>query len=313
MTDLSRASRLLSFCDSQGVGLEIGPLCSPLVTRDAYPLVKYADYACRDDLIAASSGNPAVCPSGIPHIDYICPSIDDIYCISEQLNFVVASHVIEHVPDFFGWLNAISSMLLDGGLLILAVPDRRYCFDYFRTESTFGDVMEAFWMRRRKPSARQVLDAFSLARHNDSPSSWHSPPNSDCRHVFSLDVAFELGRQAAVESSYIDCHCWVFTYESFLELIELGKQKLVLSHLEVHFSSPPILGRMSFMSFCEKFLHKARSVSFHFFWCFNSFFDGKVEIAHLRLPFARVVLSSQAGHAYSEMNNANMGLGMILS
>ena len=40
------------------------------------------------------------------------------------------------------WLNEIAGVLTTGGQVRLAIPDRRYTFDYARAETTIADVME---------------------------------------------------------------------------------------------------------------------------------------------------------------------------
>ena len=55
----------------------------------------------------------------------------------------IASHVIEHTTDFIGFLDAAATLLAPDGVVILAVPDKRYCFDYFRPLTTTGKVLDA--------------------------------------------------------------------------------------------------------------------------------------------------------------------------
>src|SRR6516162_6394394 len=46
---------------------------------------------------------------------------------------IIASHVIEHVPDFVGFFIAARKLLKPTGTLALAVPDLRFCFDFFQS------------------------------------------------------------------------------------------------------------------------------------------------------------------------------------
>ena len=59
-----------------------------------------------------------------------------------SLNFVVASHVLEHMPfplaSLRGWYRALGS----GGVLILKIPDKRYTFDAKRPRSTLQHLVE---------------------------------------------------------------------------------------------------------------------------------------------------------------------------
>jgi len=240
-----RNERLLSYCHSFEKGLEVGPLSNPLATKQQYPFVEYADYASKEELAQTSNSDPNVDVNAIPEIDHVCRSIDDFLNINNTYDFVLASHVIEHVPDLFGWIKVISFLLNANGKLILAVPDKRFCFDYFRNETTFGECLEAFWEKRRRPSTRQVYDAFSLARHVYSHNSWEEAPGKETDSMFNIATAYELAKQSFEESRYRDCHCWVFTYDSFLDLIETGNT-LGLIELRVLDSSPPIHGSNEF-------------------------------------------------------------------
>ena len=46
-----------------------------------------------------------------------------------SLNFVIASHVLEHLPFTLAALRHWYDVLLPGGVLLLKVPDKRYTFD----------------------------------------------------------------------------------------------------------------------------------------------------------------------------------------
>ena len=47
-------------------------------------------------------------------------------------DFFIASHVIEHFPDLLGFLRNVENLLRVGGVLSLVIPDKRYCFDFFK-------------------------------------------------------------------------------------------------------------------------------------------------------------------------------------
>src|SRR5437868_3008097 len=78
--------------------------------------------------------------------------------VGRPVDYVVASHVIEHVPDLIGWLAEVREALEPGGELRLAVPDRRYTLDYRRSVSRLADVVHAWFMRARRPLPHQILD-----------------------------------------------------------------------------------------------------------------------------------------------------------
>ena len=141
-----------------------------------------------------------------------------------EFDYAIASHVIEHVPDVIGWLNDILSVLKPGGIVALAVPDRRYTFDVRRPVTTMGQLLEHFLSKRRKPGPEQIFDHFSQVvkvSHIDIHGLVRRDLDIDAleRHHTdeeALDLAMaSLGPDA----HYRDRHASVFTPKSFLELL----------------------------------------------------------------------------------------------
>src|SRR5512133_1118151 len=58
-------------------------------------------------------------------------------------DWIIASHVLERTTDLIGFLNDCDSLLKKAGVLSLAVPDKRYCFDHFRPITGNGRVIDA--------------------------------------------------------------------------------------------------------------------------------------------------------------------------
>jgi len=78
--------------------------------------------------------DPAVDIAQIVEVDFDLAQITfrDALARIAPLDFVVASHVIEHVPDLVGWLSDIHAALRVGGVLALVIPDKRFTFDLHR-------------------------------------------------------------------------------------------------------------------------------------------------------------------------------------
>ena len=75
-----------------------------------------------------------------------------------RYDWIIASHVIEHMPDLVAFFRQAARLLKPGGSLSLVIPDKRYCFDYFRWPSTTGDVLQAFAEQRRRHPAGVVFE-----------------------------------------------------------------------------------------------------------------------------------------------------------
>ena len=105
-----RRDRLFALVDvTSGAGLEIGPLDSPLV-RPEDAAVRYADVLDQEGLRRHFAGDSNVAPDEIPLIDFVLSGPEGARRLAESVteraafDWVVASHVIEHVPDLLGWL-----------------------------------------------------------------------------------------------------------------------------------------------------------------------------------------------------------------
>ncbi|MFM0044137.1 class I SAM-dependent methyltransferase [Paraburkholderia sediminicola] len=244
---MNRSERLLSYADiSAGCGLEIGPLDKPLVKRVAGRKIYYCDYADRETLREKSSADPNVSIDFIPEIDFVTTKISKDVFLGIEFDYVVASHVIEHVPNMIGWLVALLDIIKPDGRIILAVPDRRYTFDYIRPLSTVGEIVQAHLEKRSSPSFSQVYEGFSKAVRADTGECWKGTVYPDrLEHYYTKELAMHLATDAFNNGSHHDCHCWVFEYESFLaaicEIKEIG-----MLDVEVVRSSPPFYGSNEF-------------------------------------------------------------------
>jgi len=59
-----------------------------------------------------------------------------------SLNFVIASHVLEHIPFPLAALRNWYAVLSSGGVLILRIPDKRYTFDVKRARTSLRHLIE---------------------------------------------------------------------------------------------------------------------------------------------------------------------------
>jgi len=221
----ARRARIVGGADlRQGRCLEIGPLANPVVSPEVAD-VRYVDVVDRFGLVAHYAGDPAVDPDAIPeqHFwltrpDGTVSTLAEAVAADAPYQHVVASHVIEHVPDMIGWLRDVAEVLTWDGVLLLAVPDRRYCFDVHRTPATVGQVVQAHLDGDRTPSVRAVLDHFMRAVEFGADQAWagESPPTQPAHPLD--DVRRHLARQQAGE--YVDCHVWPLTPHGFADLLD---------------------------------------------------------------------------------------------
>lgn len=236
----ARRARIVGDADlGQGRCLEIGPLANPVVSPEVAD-VRYVDVVDRAGLVAHYDGNPAVDPEAIPeqHFwltrpDGTVSTLAEAVAADAPYQHVLASHVIEHVPDMIGWLRDVAQVLTRDGALLLAIPDRRYCFDVHRAPATVGQVVQAHLDGDRTPSARAVLDHFIRAVEFSADQAWagEQPPAQGSHPI--EDVRRHLARQRA--GDYVDCHVWPLTPQVFAglmdDLLALGQVDFAVERL----------------------------------------------------------------------------------
>lgn len=211
---------------TQTIGLEIGPLCRPLVTPECVSpdgRIEYLDHLDRDGLRQKYKDDPQVNIDQIVSVDHICDDGDlSSLDIDRPFDYIVASHVVEHIPDLLSWFDNIGRLLRPGGILFLAVPDKRFTFDYVRPVSTPGQYVETNLLGRKRPTIKDVFDHHALITNTHGGEVWQGQYDDD-KLLFRnnpLD-AYNLSKEALAPERYIDVHVGVFTSTSFISLVKI--------------------------------------------------------------------------------------------
>jgi SAM-dependent methyltransferase len=237
---------------AKGRGLEIGPLTAPVVTRDLGEIF-YADHATTEELREWYRRDPAVDENAITPIDFVwgARTLAEAVGSAAPFDYVVASHVLEHVPDLVGWLKEVSAVLRPGGRLSVWVPDRRFTFDVRRRETDIADIVEAHLLGLRRPAVRATFDHFyRIAQPVDTRARWRGERGHDDPPLNMLG-ALEIARTAATTTEYIDTHCWIFSDASFAELMRELMQVGLIDLRFVAFT-PTRLDELEFFATLER-------------------------------------------------------------
>lgn len=205
------------------IGLELGPLTSPVVKRDQGHIY-YLDHMTQEELKEKYKNEP-VYPDEIVPIDFTLKGGDIRRAVKgKKFDYIIASHVIEHVPDTISWLKDISSVLKTGGVLSLVIPDKRFTFDLLRKDTMPNEVIGAYIDKMIKPSSSMMYD---FASHNaigiDVASVWDNKEllcKRSPKFRWTKQEALDMCKISASSKAYIDCHCYVYTPESFLTIIK---------------------------------------------------------------------------------------------
>lgn len=122
----------------EGDGIEIGAFRNPRFCPNGR--VRYVDSLSREQSLRyfpeAMLGMPVVNP------DVVCPA-DELTPFGDgSLDFIVASHLLEHIRDPLGALMEWHRALRCGGRLFLALPDMRRTSDRDRLRTTLEHLVE---------------------------------------------------------------------------------------------------------------------------------------------------------------------------
>jgi len=233
-----RTRELAAIEVSQMRGLEIGPLAAPRVRKDQGP-VRYLDHASTAGLRRKYVDDPVIKDrlDDIVDVDYVIgenQTISEVVAADAPFDYVIASHVFEHIPDPIGWMQDLTHVLRPGGILSLIIPDKRYSFDINRSLTEVSDLVDAYLRRLRRPSYRQTFDFFSKALGGmvDAHSVWDGTADYSLAVRQDFDdpdmAALDACRTMQRSDQFMDVHCGVYTSDSFLDVFEkLARLNLV--------------------------------------------------------------------------------------
>jgi hypothetical protein len=221
--------------------IEIGPSFNPVAPKAAGWNSFSIDHTTREGLVKKYKGDGSVDVSKIEDVDFVWKGGSLSDCVATNLHgtfdIFIASHVIEHTPDLIVFLDAAEKLLSSDGTVALAVPDKRYCFDYFQPLTTTGQILEAHAARRSRHVAGSAFDYIANSVSNNGIVAWGQHPSNKIEYPewANLSGAKDLFSSALSSPDYIDVHNWRFVPASFellfLELARLGETDWRIDHI----------------------------------------------------------------------------------
>jgi tetratricopeptide (TPR) repeat protein len=165
-----------------GRGIEIGAFCNP-TTMPEGASVRYVDAYDTAELYRRFPEHAA---RMLVEVDVVENGETLASFAAASEDFIVANHMLEHCEDPIGTLANMLRVLRPGGVLFLAVPDKRFTFDELRPLTSFehllrdhhhgpqGSRMDHFreWARLVKQVAEDEVEGAALALH-DTPTMVH--------------------------------------------------------------------------------------------------------------------------------------------
>jgi hypothetical protein len=217
-----RAHFLRGVRPAEMAGLEVGALNRPTVSR-ADGRILYADFTSTERLRELYERVPSVDVNTIVDVDVVWNDGVPLQSLigDQRLDYVLASHVIEHIPNVLSWLEQIAECLNGDGVLSLVVPDKRFTFDRDRALSTLGEIVGAYVEGSKRPTPSQIFNHVGQHVLVDPEEAWKNPTaQGDFKRVHTYAEAFQITQNVFNAGQYFDAHCWVVTPRSMLDLFE---------------------------------------------------------------------------------------------
>ncbi|WP_051180552.1 class I SAM-dependent methyltransferase [Caballeronia insecticola] len=244
---MDRIAKILNGVTRDQKGIEIGPWFNPVAPKqDGFNCLSLDVYD-TETLLSKASEDKSVSGqqlSQIESVDLVGSSVEIESIVSDrgllgEIDYIISSHNLEHVPDPIKFLQGCSHVLRRGGVLSMAIPDKRGCFDHFRPHSSLGDWLEAYFDERRKPTLKQVFEAHQLgALYNGSGAFGLAVNSSEIEPTNNIQYGFDFwtAQISTGDRQYNDAHCWTLTpslFELFvLDLSVLGLLKFKIESVE---------------------------------------------------------------------------------
>ena len=224
---MRREEIILAHIKRDGLGLEIGPGCAPIAPKKQGFHVHVLDHCDKKALVEKYRPH-GINVENIEEVDFIWDgrSYTELVGRRHVYDWIIGSHVLEHTIDLIGFLNDCDSLLKKDGVLSLAVPDKRCCFDCFRPLTGIGRVIDVPRNPQKIHSAGTAAEYFLTVVSKGDRIAWDKDEKGEFKLVHSLEQAKQAIREVDKRGNYLDVHEWCFTPTSFRlmmrDLYELG-------------------------------------------------------------------------------------------
>jgi SAM-dependent methyltransferase len=208
---VGRTEAVLGRIPLQGHGLELSPGTSPLVDKRDRKIV-YCDKFGREDLSRLYPGGKFV------DIDVVLGDrpLDQVFS-KEQFDYIVSSHVIEHIPDFIQFFISASKILRTNGVIVSLLPDKRYTFDVLRQISSVHDIEMAHAAKLISPSDAMIEEFYRNCDMNASAEGLWSGTYKPERTHAPQEALVQIAKVDPQKKP--DVHCYTFSPDTFRVLI----------------------------------------------------------------------------------------------
>ncbi len=218
-----RRATLLAGITKEMRGIEIAPWFCPLAPKREGFRCLSLDVFDKTTLLERAKRDPNISSDMLPSIedvDFVGSATDIAELVPPEqhgtFDYIVSSHNFEHLPDPISFLQGCEKVLKRNGILSMALPDARACFDFFRPHTTLAEWLTALKEKQQKPNAQQVFQAsaysalFSDYGQETSVFSLYHDLKK-VKVAGSLRAAYDEWLSSSPQDDYKDVHCSVMT------------------------------------------------------------------------------------------------------
>jgi SAM-dependent methyltransferase len=143
-----------------------------------------------------------------PQTDIVCNlDVDRLKPLDdESQDFLIASHILEHVADPIGILDEIHRVLRRGGTALILLPDRRRTFDVRRAATPLLHLIDEFEAKITEVDDAHIID---FLQNTESDEGWD---RFEALPAEARRATIEAQRQRSIHA-----HCW--QEDEFLEVL----------------------------------------------------------------------------------------------
>lgn len=200
--------------------LEIGPLTNPILSKQKAN-VFYADIRSTEEVKEFYSKDPNVNKNSIVDVDFVIKDSYEKSLINvDKFDYVISSHVLEHMPRLIEHFQDIATVLSKNGMLYVFLPDHRYCFDHFRVPTSFAEAYYVYSQGITIPFWRVFDHALEAIPLNNPARFWFG--GRIAAETLSRRKSFERASEVfeqALSGGHFDVHYSVFSPRSFILLL----------------------------------------------------------------------------------------------
>lgn len=217
------------------VGLEIGACNLPTVPPHL-GRCHHADF--RTSSAMAEMWN--IDPHEVCDVEFVIDRREKIsHQISKMFDYIIACHVIEHIPNPIGYIKDLANILKPGGILFLAIPDKNETSDKNRPLTSLEHLLMDLHDNAVYPSIEHIVEF-----HRSWLELAHGQP-VPFMDAYSYAVDY-------IASGEADAHCHVWDSDSFSEQFKILSDHGILSDLKFHSLEKTLPGFNEFVVIFQK-------------------------------------------------------------